>query len=142
MLLADSVHPSDPLFNLHRIPGQVVIHKHVAELKIPPLTSRFGANQNLRPAIVPEASHSTVLTNSVKLSVKYVDAPPLINKNTLKIALSLSEFCEDNYLAIVFVATTPIRPRFMTREQCVNLLNKYASLGITFYLTKCCESPI
>ena len=142
MLLTYSVHPSDSLLNSHRIPGQVIIHKHMAELKISPLTSRFGANQNLRPDIIPEASHGTVFAKGVKLPVKYVDLPPLINKKALKIALSLSELCEDNYLAIVLVAATPMRPRFMAREQRADLLNKYTSLGVTFYRTKCCESAI
>ncbi len=142
MFLTNSVHPSDSLLNSHRVPGQVIIHKHMAELKISPLSSRFGANQNLRPDIVPESSHGAVFANSVKLPVKYVDSPPLSNQKALKIALSLSELREDNYLAVVLVASTPMRPRFMAREQRIDLLNKYASLGVTFYRTKCCESLI
>jgi hypothetical protein len=41
------VNPADALFDLHGIPGQVVVDHLVAELQIASLTADFGGHQNI-----------------------------------------------------------------------------------------------
>ena len=45
VFLADTVDAADPLFELHRIPGNVVVDHHVAELQVQPLAAGVGRHQ-------------------------------------------------------------------------------------------------
>ena len=47
MLLAVAVATSDALFNTLRVPGEVVIDNHGAELEVNALCARFGSNHDL-----------------------------------------------------------------------------------------------
>ena len=44
--LADTVHTADPLFQPHRVPGDVVIDNDMGELQVQALTTRVGGNQH------------------------------------------------------------------------------------------------
>ena len=45
IFLAVTVTPSNPLFNALRIPWQIIIHNHIAKLKVNPFCRGFGGNQ-------------------------------------------------------------------------------------------------
>ena len=45
--LADAINPTDALLQLHRIPGQVVVDDHVAELQVQALAAGIGGDQDL-----------------------------------------------------------------------------------------------
>ena len=47
VLLADPVDAADPLLDLHRVPGQVVIDQQPAELEVQALGGRVGADEEL-----------------------------------------------------------------------------------------------
>ena len=42
---ADAVDAADPLFELHRVPGNVVVDHHVAELQVQALAAGVGRHQ-------------------------------------------------------------------------------------------------
>ena len=46
MLLADPVHPPDPLLDPHRVPGQVVVHDDVCELEVQAFATGIGGNKD------------------------------------------------------------------------------------------------
>ncbi|MCY1514903.1 hypothetical protein D9M68_494690 [compost metagenome] len=50
-LLTQPIDPTNPLFDLHRIPGQVVIHQQRRELQVDALRTDLGRQQNLGPRI-------------------------------------------------------------------------------------------
>ena len=50
MLLSDAIYPSNALLELHRVPRQVVIDHHMAELEVEALAARVGRDQHLRLA--------------------------------------------------------------------------------------------
>ena len=45
MLLPDTVHAPDALLQLHRIPGQVVVEDHMAELEVEALSACIRRDQ-------------------------------------------------------------------------------------------------
>src|SRR6266566_636808 len=45
-LLPDAVQPSDALLHHHRVPGQIVVHQHVAELQIASFAAGAGGDQH------------------------------------------------------------------------------------------------
>ena len=46
--LADAVHPADALLQPHRVPGDVIVDDHMAELQIQTFTAGIGGNQKAR----------------------------------------------------------------------------------------------
>ena len=51
MLLTDTVHTPDALFNPHRIPGQIVVDDDVGELQVQTLTTGIGRNERCEPSL-------------------------------------------------------------------------------------------
>ena len=44
--LADTIHAADPLFQPHRVPGDIVVDDDMGELQVQALTARVGGNQH------------------------------------------------------------------------------------------------
>src|SRR5881392_3400251 len=51
----DAVQPADALLHDHRVPRQVVVHEHVAELQIAAFAARAGGEQHAAPVLVKRA---------------------------------------------------------------------------------------
>ena len=44
--LPDTIHPADPLFEAHRVPGDIVVDHHVAELEVQTLPAGIGGDED------------------------------------------------------------------------------------------------
>jgi hypothetical protein len=47
VFLSDAVNPADALFDLHGVPGQVIVDHLVAKLQVASLTADFRGDQNI-----------------------------------------------------------------------------------------------
>src|SRR5207253_2619282 len=55
-LLPYTVQPSNALLHHHRVPGQVVVHQHVAELQIASFAAGAGSDQHAARILVERAN--------------------------------------------------------------------------------------
>src|SRR5207244_2448389 len=53
--LPDAVQPSDALLHHHRVPGEVVVHEHVAELQVTSFAAGAGGDEDARLVLVEGA---------------------------------------------------------------------------------------
>ncbi len=65
--LADSVQAAQPLLDLHRVPRQVHVHHHVAELQVAPLSGGFGGEQDR--GLVAERGYRPLLIRARQAAV-------------------------------------------------------------------------
>jgi hypothetical protein len=47
VLLPDAIDTADPLLDLHRVPREVVVHDHVAELEVQTFAACIGGDHDL-----------------------------------------------------------------------------------------------
>src|SRR3989449_563743 len=67
--LADAVQAPDALLDHHRVPGEVVIHEHVAELEVASFAAGAGGDQDARPVLVEGADALVPLGGRVSAPV-------------------------------------------------------------------------
>ncbi len=100
MVLADTIHSTDTLFDSHRIPRQIVVDEQVAELEVPTLTTSLGAYEHLGPHTVPKTFHCVVLVSRLHLTMKDVNTPTSGSEQFSQMSLGLAELSEYEHLLV------------------------------------------
>src|SRR5207245_8120848 len=91
--LPDAVQPADALLDHHRVPGEVVVHEHVAELEVPSFAAGAGGDQDARLVRVEGADALVPIGRRVRAPID--DRLPAVLRNPLFVQLYCREVIDD-----------------------------------------------
>ncbi|OQC20572.1 MAG: hypothetical protein BWX71_02539 [Deltaproteobacteria bacterium ADurb.Bin072] len=96
--LADTIHPADPLFEAHRVPGDVVVDHHVAELEVQTFPAGVGGNENTD--ILGECLLDSLTFFHVHGAVQTDDREPALGQESTQHLLGGNELGEHERLEL------------------------------------------
>jgi hypothetical protein len=77
MFLTDAVDASDPLFDLHRVPEQIVVNQQIGARQVGALRRRVGANENVEFA-PRETVFELIPLDAYPFACRRIDEPPTL----------------------------------------------------------------